>query len=55
MALFIWNVVSVIFIFGLASVGRLTAGLEATVGILDISDIIQSFDHDKVSSISQLI
>ena len=34
---------------------RLVFGLAATSGFLYISDIVHSFDHDKSSSISQLI
>ena len=32
-----------------------TGRFAGTVGVLDISDIIQYLDHDKSSSISQLI
>ena len=49
--LFTWNVAPVFF------VGRTwsAAGLAGASGVLDISEIMQSFDHDKSSSISQLI
>ena len=39
----------------MARTGGLAFGLSATAAVLDISDIIQFFDHDKLSSISQLI
>ena len=32
-----------------------TGGIAATAGVLDISDIIRYLEHDKLSSISQLI
>ena len=35
--------------------GRLAPALAATSGVYDISDITQFFNHDKSSSISQLI
>ena len=35
--------------------GGLAFGLSAIVGVIDISYIIHSFDHDKSNSISQLI
>ena len=38
---------------GTQSVGRLPAGLASTLEVLDILEIIQSFDHDKSSSVSQ--
>ena len=37
------------------SVSGLPPGLAGTSGVLDISQITQSFNHDKSSSISQLI
>ena len=35
--------------------GDLVFGLPATLAAIDISDIINSFEHDKSNSISQLI
>ena len=46
-----WNVAPVVYVDSMARTGRLAG----TAGILDISDIIQHLDHDKSSSISQLI
>ena len=34
--------------------GGLASGLAGTAGVVDISDIIHSFDYDKSSSISQV-
>ena len=53
--LFIWSVAPVVFISRLTAVVGLTAELVATSCILDIWDIIQAFDHEKSSSVSQLI
>ena len=39
----------------LAKTGGLAFGFAGTLGVIDISDIIHSFAHDKSSSISQLI
>ena len=50
-ALFIWNVAIFVSIASLAGLG----GLAGTAAILDVSDIIHSFDHEKSSSVSQLI
>ena len=55
LALFIWNVVPVVCIASTSKSGRLAFGLPATLGAIDISDIIHSFDHDQSSSVSQLI
>ena len=55
MALFVWNVTPAASVSGTLSVGGLAAGLTGTSGVLYISNIIQFFDHDKSSSISQLI
>ena len=45
--LFILNVAPAISVAGLAVVSDLADGLAATAAILDISDIIQSFEHNK--------
>ena len=39
----------------LATVGGTEVELTATAAVLDNPDIMQSFDYDKLSSISQLI
>ena len=55
LVLLIWIVALVVYIAVLAVKGKLARGLAVTLEVLDISDITQSFDHDKSSSISQLI
>ena len=55
LASFIWNVVPVVNVASLAGTGELASGLVGTSRVLDISDVIQFFDHGKLSSISQLI
>ena len=55
MVLFIWNVASVVDVAGSAGVGGLAAGLAVIAGFLNISDTMESFDHNKSSSISKLI
>ena len=54
-ALFIWNIAEVICVSAAARTGGLALELAVTAGALDISDITQYLDHDKSSSISQLI
>ena len=54
-ALFIWNVASVVCISSTTGTGGLASGLRDIAGVIDTSDIIYSFDHDKSSSILQLI
>ena len=46
--LFIWNLAEVVAVAA-------TGGFPAPAAVLDISDIIQHLNHDKSSSISQLI
>ena len=53
--LFIWNIVLIVSVAVPACIGGLAPGLAATSGVLDLSDITQSFNHDESSSISQLI
>ena len=55
MVLFIWNVGPVVDVAGFAGVGGLAAGLEVIAGARNILDTMQSFNHDKSSSILQLI
>ena len=55
LTLFIWNVALVVCIAGISWTGGLTSGLPGTVCVIDTSDIIHYFDHDKWSSILQLI
>ena len=61
MALFIWNVALVLSVSLVFCSSRrcatvwLQVKLAAISVLFNISDIIQSFDHDKLSSISQLI
>ena len=51
LVLFIWDVGPVVSVAAVAGLGILTT----TTSVLDISDIMKSFDHDKLSSISQLL
>ena len=53
--LFIWNVVPDVCVAGLAGKGRLVYELAVTSGVFDIWGVTQSFDHDRSSSISQLV
>ena len=55
MALFIWNVPTVVCIGATTGTGRLALRLPAIPVVIDVSDIIHSFDHDKSISILQLI
>ena len=55
MALSIWNVTPVVCIAATSWAGRLASGLAGIVDVIDIPDVIHSFDHKKLSSISQLI
>ena len=52
---FIWNVAPVVYIAVTSRTGQLASLLPGILSITDISDIIHSFDHDKLSSVSQLI
>ena len=54
-ALFIWNVAAVVCIDGTSWIGELASFFPGILGIIDISDIMHSFDQEKSSSISQLI
>ena len=51
LAQFIWNVALAAHVASLVGLGRSTA----TAAVIDILDIMQCLDHDKSSSISQLI
>ena len=53
--LFILNSALVVDISDTARVGGMAAGLATIAGVLNISDIIQFFDHDESSSVLQLI
>ena len=55
LALLIWNVALVVYIAALGWKGGLAPRLATIIDVIDISDIIHSFDHHKTSSISQLI
>ena len=50
-----WNVPAVVCIAAATTTGGLASGLPCTAGVTNISDIIHSFDHEKSSSILQLI
>ena len=52
LVLFTWNIAPIVFVGGTLS---LAAELAGTPGVLDISELTQSPDHDKSCSISQLI
>ena len=54
-ALFASIVASVVDPFGIHSKGGLAARLAGTLVLSNISEIIQSFVHDKLNSSSQLI
>ena len=54
LGLFIRNFASVVCIADTSGTGGLAFGLPGTADVIDISDIICSFDHDK-SNILQLI
>ena len=51
LVLFIWDVGPVVSVAAVAGLGILAT----TTSVLDISNIMKSFDHDKLSSISQLL
>ena len=51
LVLFIWDVGPGVFVAAVAGLGVLAI----TASVLDISDIMKSFDYDKLSSISPLI
>ena len=53
LALFAWNVTSVVFIAANTGAGGLVLELQDTAGAIGISDFTHSFSHDKSSSISQ--
>ena len=55
MTLFIWNVALVVCIFVTTEIGGLDLELPAALGLINISDIIHSFDYYKSSSFSLLI
>ena len=55
LVLLIWNVAQVVYLDGLSATGGIAFGVPAILGVIDISDIMQSFNHDKSSYISQLI
>ena len=53
--LFIWNVFPVVCIAATFTTGGLASGLQDTAGVIDISEIMHPFGHDKSSFFSQLI
>ena len=55
LALFTWNVVPVVAVVWIRGLGGLAFELARTSGVIYISDIIHSFDHDKSNYISQLV
>ena len=55
LVLSIWNDAVVVSIAATTRTGGLTLGLTTTLVVIDISDIIHSFDHDKSSFTLQLI
>ena len=55
MVLFLWNVTPLVSVAGVYPIDGLATGLAATVGVLDYSDIIRLFIHDKSNSIPLLI
>ena len=50
-----WNAEAVVCISATSGAGCLAYGLPSTAGGIDISDIIDSFNYKKSSSVSQLI
>ena len=55
LVLLIWNVAQVVYLDGLSATGGIAFGVPAILGVIDISNIMQSFDHDKSGHVSQLI
>ena len=55
MVLFICNNAVVVVVAETCVIGGTGTGLASISGVLNILDIIQFFDYDKLSSISQLI
>ena len=53
--LFSWNVAPVVCIATTPRLGGSVSWSPVTEGIIDVSEIIQFFDHDKTSSISELM
>ena len=49
------NGAPVICFAAMSGIGGLGSGLPGTAGVINSSDIIHSFEHEKSSSISQLI
>lgn len=52
--LFILNAAPVVCVAFLTDIDGWVSGLASTSGVLGISNIVQSFEHCKLSSISQL-
>ena len=55
LVLFIWNVAPAVYISATVRTGKFASQLPDTLGVINISDTMHSFYHDKSSSISQLI
>ena len=55
LTLIIWNVAPAVNIAALGWIGGLASGSSTILGVIDISDTKHYFDHEKLSSISQLI
>ena len=49
--MFVWNSAVVVHIAATFWTGRLASGLAGILSVIDLSDIIRSFDYDKSSSI----
>ena len=47
LVLFIWNVAPAVSVAGAYAIGGSAAGLTGAAGVLDVSEVLQSFDHDK--------
>ena len=47
LALFVWNVAPAVCTAATSRTGGLAFGLSTTLGVIYISDIIHSLDHDK--------
>ena len=55
LGIFIWNVAPIVYIAATSGTGGLAFRWQDTAAVIDISDIIHSFDYDKSSSASRFI
>ena len=55
LGIFIWNVAPIVYIAATSGTGGLAFRWQDTAAVINISDIIYSFDYDKSSSASRFI